>query len=212
MRNNDEIITIIKSAMKEQDMSLSELARRVGVAKSAVSRYLNLTREFPLNRSEDFAKVLSISTEYLLGFDKSEQHEQPQLETLPVKKIPVVSKVSAGLPIYSEENLIDYIYFATNKLNSDKEEFGLKVSGDSMDKIFQDGDIVVVEKDSVVENGQLGVVMINGYNATVKRIRYNGDQIILIPESNNSSHYPQVYGKNDEVKIIGRVVASQKLF
>ena len=44
MRNNDEIITIIKSAMKEQDMSLSELARRVGVAKSAVSRYLNLTR------------------------------------------------------------------------------------------------------------------------------------------------------------------------
>ena len=38
MRNNDEIITIIKSAMKEQDMSLSELARRVGVAKSAVSR------------------------------------------------------------------------------------------------------------------------------------------------------------------------------
>ncbi|MRN07980.1 helix-turn-helix domain-containing protein [Staphylococcus capitis] len=206
------MITIIKSAMKEQDMSLSELARRVGVAKSAVSRYLNLTREFPLNRSEDFAKALSISTEYLLGFDKSEQHEQPQLETLPVKKIPVVSKISAGLPIYSEENLIDYIYFATNKLNSDKEEFGLKVSGDSMDKIFQDGDIVVVEKDSIVENGQLGVVMINGYNATVKRIRYNGDQIILIPESNNTNHYPQVYGKNDEVKIIGRVVASQKLF
>lgn len=212
MRNNDEIITIIKSAMKEQDMSLSELARRVGVAKSAVSRYLNLTREFPLNRSEDFAKALSISTEYLLGFDKSEQHEQPQLETLPVKKIPVVSKISAGLPIYSEENLIDYIYFATNKLNSDKEEFGLKVSGDSMDKIFQDGDIVVVEKDLVVENGQLGVVMVNGYNATVKRVRYNGNQIILIPESNNQSHYPQVYGNNDEVKVVGRVVASQKLF
>lgn len=138
--------------------------------------------------------------------------EQPQLETLPVKKIPVVSKISAGLPIYSEENLIDYIYFATNKLNSDKEEFGLKVSGDSMDKIFRDGDIVVVEKDSVVENGQLGVVMINGYNATVKRIRYNGDQIILIPESNNQEHLPQVYGKDDEIKIIGRVVASQKLF
>ena len=67
MRNNDEIITIIKSAMKEQDMSLSELARRVGVAKSAVSRYLNLTREFPLNRSEDFAKALvSVQNIYLV--------------------------------------------------------------------------------------------------------------------------------------------------
>ncbi|MCG1215031.1 helix-turn-helix domain-containing protein [Staphylococcus epidermidis] len=76
MRNNDEIITIIKSAMKEQDMSLSELARRVGVAKSAVSRYLNLTREFPLNRAEDFANALHISTEYLLGFNRSEQTRQ----------------------------------------------------------------------------------------------------------------------------------------
>ncbi|SUM33820.1 Phage repressor [Staphylococcus gallinarum] len=129
-----------------------------------------------------------------------------------LKKIPVVSKISAGLPIYSEENLIDYIYFATDKIDSNKEEFGLKVSGDSMDKIFQDGDVVVIEKDSTVENGQLGVVMINGYNATVKRIRYNGDQIILIPESNNPNHYPQVYGLNDEVKIVGRVVASQRFF
>ena len=144
--------------------------------------------------------------------DLFQKEPQPQLETLPVKKIPVVSKISAGLPIYSEENLIDYIYFATNKLNSDKEEFGLKVSGDSMDKIFQENDVVVVEKDSIVENGQLGVVMVNGYNATVKRIRYNKNQIILIPESNNPEHLPQVYGEDDEVKIIGRVVASQKIF
>lgn len=73
MRTNDEIITIIKTSMKEQNMSLSELARRVGVAKSAVSRYLNLTREFPLNRAEDFAKVLGIKTEYLLGFAEREE-------------------------------------------------------------------------------------------------------------------------------------------
>ncbi len=116
------------------------------------------------------------------------------------------------MPIYAEENLIDYIYFATKNLSSNKEEFGLQVSGDSMDKLFQEGDVVVVEKDSTVENGQLGVVLVNGYNGTVKRIRYNNDQIILIPESNNPSHYPQVYGKDDEIKIVGRVVASQKLF
>lgn len=76
MRTNDEIITIIKTTLKEQNMSLSELARRVGMAKSAVSRYLNLTREFPLNRAEDFANALHISTEYLLGFNGSEQTRQ----------------------------------------------------------------------------------------------------------------------------------------
>ena len=48
-----------------------------------------------------------------------------------------------------------------------------------MDKLFQEGDVVVVEKDSTVENGQLGVVLVNGYNGTVKRIRYNNDQIIF---------------------------------
>lgn len=199
----------IKSRRKELNLTLEQVGDLVGVGKSTVRKWEtgdieNMKRD----KIVKLAKALRVSPSYIMGIED----EQPQLETLPVKKIPVVSKISAGLPIYSEENLIDYIYFATNKLNSDKEEFGLKVSGDSMDKIFQDGDIVVVEKDSVVENGQLGVVMINGYNATVKRIRYNGDQIILIPESNNSSHYPQVYGKDDEVKIIGRVVASQKLF
>lgn len=199
----------IKSRRKELNLTLEQVGDLVGVGKSTVRKWEtgdieNMKRD----KIVKLAKALRVSPSYIMGIEE----EQPQIETLPVKKIPVVSKISAGLPIYSEENLIDYIYFATNKLNSDKEEFGLKVSGDSMDKIFQDGDIVVVEKDSIVENGQLGVVMINGYNATVKRIRYNGDQIILIPESNNSNHYPQVYGKDDEVKVIGRVVASQKLF
>ncbi|WP_145352988.1 helix-turn-helix domain-containing protein [Staphylococcus cohnii] len=81
MRTNDEIITVIKTTLKEQNMSLSELARRVGMAKSAVSRYLNLTREFPLNRAEDFAKALHISTEYLLGFEENEQ-EKPKQDTI----------------------------------------------------------------------------------------------------------------------------------
>ncbi|MCI2773457.1 MULTISPECIES: S24 family peptidase [Staphylococcus] len=197
----------LKRLMELKSGSIKAFSEDIGLAYTTVRSILE--RGVFNAKVENVIKIckgLNIKPEEIMDID------QPQLETLPVKKIPVVSKISAGLPIYSEENLVDYIYFATNKLNSDKEEFGLKVSGDSMDKIFQDGDIVVVEKDSVVENGQLGVVMVNGYNATVKRIRYNGDQIILIPESNNQSHYPQVYGKNDEVKIVGRVVASQKLF
>lgn len=197
----------ISRLMKENNIDRKKLSNDLKVKYTTLSDWINAKTYPRIDKIELLADYFNVAKADLV-----EDKERQVLETLPVKKIPVVSKISAGLPIYSEENLIDYIYFATNKLNSDKEEFGLKVSGDSMDKIFQDGDIVVVEKDSVVENGQLGVVMINGYNATVKRIRYNGDQIILIPESNNSSHYPQVYGKNDEVKIIGRVVASQKLF
>lgn len=196
----------IKSRRKELNLTLEQVGDLVGVGKSTVRKWEtgdieNMKRD----KIVKLAKALRVSPSYIMGIED----EKPQLETIPVKKIPVVSKISAGMPIYTEENLIDYIYFATKNLNSNKEEFGLQVSGDSMDKLFQDGDVVVVEKDSTVENGQLGVVLVNGYNGTVKRIRYNNDQIILIPESNNPSHYPQVYGKDDEVKIVGRVVASQ---
>lgn len=199
----------IKSRRKELNLTLEQVGDLVGVGKSTVRKWEtgdieNMKRD----KIVKLAKALRVSPSYIMGIED----EKPQLETIPVKKIPVVSKISAGMPIYTEENLIDYIYFATKNLNSNKEEFGLQVSGDSMDKLFQDGDVVVVEKDSTVENGQLGVVLVNGYNGTVKRIHYNNDQIILIPESNNPSHYPQVYGKDDEVKIVGRVVASQKLF
>lgn len=75
MRNNNEIIKIIKQEMNKQNLSLSELARRVNMAKSAVSRYLNETREFSINRAEDFAKALHISTEYLLGFEEEKQQD-----------------------------------------------------------------------------------------------------------------------------------------
>ncbi|QGY85278.1 transcriptional regulator [Staphylococcus epidermidis] len=202
----------LKYLMEKKSGSVKAFSTEIGLAYTTVRSILE--RGIFNAKVENVIKIcngLNIRPEDIMDIKKPEPIES-NIETLPVKKIPVVSKISAGLPIYSEENLVDYIYFATNKLNSDKEEIGLKVSGDSMDKIFQDGDIVVVEKDSIVENGQLGVVMVNGYNATVKRIRYNKNQIILIPESNNPEHLPQVYGEDDEVKIIGRVVASQKLF
>ncbi|MRF37172.1 transcriptional regulator [Staphylococcus sp. KY49P] len=201
----------LKRLMEIKSGSVKAFSEEVGLAYTTVRSILE--RGVFNAKVENVIKIckgLDIKPEDLMGIEKPKV--ESSIDTLPVKKIPVVSQISAGLPIYSEENLIDYIYFATDKIASDKEEFALRVSGDSMDKIFQEGDVVVIEKDSTVENGQLGVVMINGYNATVKRIRYNNDQIILIPESNNPNHYPQVYGVNDEVKIVGRVVASQKLF
>ncbi|MDW3910686.1 LexA family protein [Staphylococcus saprophyticus] len=196
----------IKELRKQKKLTQTDLSKLTGYKQNTISSHENGTRGLDELDIMNYCEALGVTPTDLF------QKEQPQIETLPVKKIPVVSQISAGLPIYSEENLVDYIYFSKEKLSDDKEEFGLKVSGDSMNKIFDEGDVVVIEKDSIVENGQLGVVMINGYNGTVKRIRYNNDQIILIPESNNPNHYPQVYNKNDEVKIVGRVVASVKTF
>lgn len=197
----------IKELRKQKKLTQTDLSKLTGYKQNTISSHENGTRGIDEIDIMNYCEALGVTPT-----DLFQKEPQPQLETLPVKKIPVVSKISAGLPIYSEENLIDYTYIATKNLSSDKELFGLKVSGDSMDKEFKDGEVVIVEKDSVVENGQIGVVQINGYNATVKRVRYNEDQLILLPESNNNEHLPQVYNGTDDVKIIGRVVASQKIY
>lgn len=75
MRENKEIVAVIKSLMNDRELSLSELARRTGMAKSTISRYLNESREFPLNRANDFARVLKVTPEYLLGFEDDEPYQ-----------------------------------------------------------------------------------------------------------------------------------------
>lgn len=50
-------------------------AERIDMAKSAISRYFNYTREFPLNRADDFARVLGISTDYLLGISEENSNK-----------------------------------------------------------------------------------------------------------------------------------------
>ena len=71
MKTNSEIVDLIKSLYIEKDMSMSELARQVDMAKSALSRYFSKERQFPLNRIPAFAKALNVEPEFLLGIDNT---------------------------------------------------------------------------------------------------------------------------------------------
>lgn len=82
MRNNEEIVSLIQNMIEEKHMSMSEFARQVGIAKSTMSRYFNRTREFPLNKADDFAKVLGISPEYLLGLEEEKPRPEIDLSNL----------------------------------------------------------------------------------------------------------------------------------
>lgn len=203
----------LKRLMELKSGSVKAFSEEIGLAYTTVRSILQ--RGVYNSNVENVLKIckgLNLKAEKILDYDNGEQELENEIDILPVKEIPIVSQISAGLPIYAEENILEHTYIATKKLNSNKEIFGLRVNGDSMDKEFRDGDVVIVEKDAVVENGQIAVVQVNGYNATVKRVRYEKDRIILIPESNNPAHYPQVYSQDDEVKIIGKVVSSQKFY
>ncbi|AAX91004.1 XRE family transcriptional regulator [Staphylococcus pseudintermedius] len=201
----------LKYLRKKYDMEQIDLAKKLGrKSASSISEWEKGKYTPKMKTLSELARLFNVSINDLMEKDLS--NTKPQIDTLPVTAIPVVAKISAGLPIYTEENIIEYTYIPSQMTKGGKELFGLKVSGDSMDKEFREGDVVVVEKDSVVENGQIGVVNVNGYNATVKRIRYNEDKIILLPESNNSDHLPQVYTNDDEIKVVGKVVSSMKFY
>lgn len=210
----------LKQILREKKISQIELSKKTGIGRNSISDYINGKYEAKQDKVYAIAKALDISESWLMGYDVEKTRKksisfptQEEVVSFPAIKIPVISKISAGSPLYAEENIIEYAYVPEYlKKNRSGNLFYLKVTGDSMDKEFKENDLVLVEKDSPVENGQIGVILINGYNATVKRIKFDRDKIILIPESNNSEHLPQVYTHDDKVKIVGRVISVQKFY
>lgn len=204
MKNNKEVVETVIQLTREQNMSMSELARRVGIAKSAISRYFNGTRELPLNRIEDFAKALHTTSHFLLGVEP----ESPK-----GIKIPVLGTVPAGIPVSAVEDILDYEEIPKSWENQG-EFFGLKIKGDSMYPTLENGDIVIVKKQSTADNGDTVIVMVNGEDTTCKRYERSGTGIMLIP--NNNTYTPTFY-TNEEIEtlpltIIGKVVELRRKF
>lgn len=117
-------------------------------------------------------------------------------------KVPLVGTITAGEPITAIENITDYIDFNPTR-SYDDELFALKVRGESMiNAAILDGDIVVVEKMSVVENGEIAAVLVDGDSATVKRFYREDGHYRLQPENDGMS--PII---TDNAAILGKVVA-----
>lgn len=209
MNDNDQIINILNKLKDEQELSISELARRVGMAKSAVSRYFNKTRQFPLNRAHDFAAALNTTTEYILGIDDAKSKSK---KTKGVT-IPVLGDVAAGIPIEAIEDIIDYEEISKDMAHTG-DFFGLRIKGDSMSPRISEGDVVIVRQQNDAESGDIVVVLIDGESATCKRLMKYKDGISLI--SFNPMYNPMTFS-NDEIeskpiKIIGKVVENRQKY
>jgi len=151
MRTNDEIIEIVTELKDAKGWSLNELGRRLGIAKSSMSRYFNKTRGFPLNKAHDFAKVLGVSTEYILGFDlQGNKVDNPQHTSIPntvinQKTTPTITKiveVTEKLKIERQEKVLSY---STAQLEAQKLESPENVVKFTHDKATHSIDESVIE-------------------------------------------------------------------
>lgn len=117
----------------------------------------------------------------------------------------LLGTIRAGYDLYADEQL-DGVWPVPDYLIADGAEyFCLKVQGDSMigDNI-RNGDVILVRRQDYIEEGKVAVVLVNGDEATLKRITYQGNLAIL--QSSNPDKYPPRAIPADDIRIQGRAM------
>lgn len=193
-----EILEYIESSISERGFppSVREIGEAVGLnSPSTVHNHLEtLSRLGYLVR--DPAKPRAMLVRYDSGSGAA-------LERRPVRHVPLVGSVAAGVNVLAEENVEEVLPLPLD-FTGDGELFMLKVRGDSMiDAGILDGDYVVARQQHEARNGDTVVVGIPGDEATVKTWQRKGNKVTLIPH--NSRLSPMTFDAG-EVEIYGKVV------
>lgn len=191
---------------------LYDLRKDKLMTQDKIAKYLNIDRttyakleskKTSTISSETLNKLASfydVSVDYLLKNNKD------YIEKTGFK-VPVLGSIPAGIPVEAIEDIVDYEEISSS-LARTGEFFGLKVKGTSMQPRIMNNDVVIVRKQPTAESGDVCVVMVNGYEATLKEIKYTEDGIKLIPY--NTEFSEMIYTKEDieklPIKIIGKVV------
>lgn len=125
--------------------------------------------------------------------------------------INVLGRVAAGIPIEAVEDIIDTEEIS-EALASTGEFFGLLIDGDSMEPDIHKGDTVIVRQQNDAESGEIVIAMVNGGDATCKRLIKYAEGISLVSLNNN--YAPMFFSNKDvaekPVRIIGKVVESRR--
>lgn len=126
---------------------------------------------------------------------------------------PVYGRIAAGEPNWAEECMEGKMPIDPELMNiiNPEECFFLKVNGESMNKVIKNGAFALIRKTDWVENGEIAVVLVNGFDATLKKFTKQGDLVILEPMSDDPSFTTQVYNKNTEIKIIGKYIGKMEM-
>ena len=121
----------------------------------------------------------------------------------------MLGSIPAGIPIEAIEDIVDYEEITENMAKSGT-HFGLRVQGDSMQPTINAGDIVIIRQQEDAENGKICVVMVNGYDATLKAIKKEPNGLWVLPHNPNSDFKPTFYTNKEveelPVRILGVAV------
>lgn len=196
----------LKYYMTLYNKDRNQVCKDLNIKYSTFSEWINANKYPRIDKIELLADYF--------GIQKSDLIEKRVSKFKPKGvKIPVLGYVRAGVPIDAVEEILDYEEI-TQEMAAQGEHFGLKIKGDSMEPKFSDGDVVIVRKQSDVDNSDIAVVLVNGNDATIKKIKKRPDGIMLIP---TNPAYEVMFYNNSEidslpVSVIGKVVELRAKF
>lgn len=164
----------VRELMKEMDYKSP---------RSASVIFQNLIDKNILNKKDDGS----------IQFIKYEFEEVAREQTV---KVPLLGTIACGLPILAEENIEAMIAVSTKLAKSSNKYFLLQAQGNSMNENgINDGDLVLVKQQNSADNGDIVVALIDD-EATIKELRVNDDNVLLLPRSSNKTHTPIILSRN----------------
>ena len=197
-----DINNILRNAILESKIPITTIAKRSNITRQHIYKIMKGEKNVSSNTLQKLCEAINISPSSL--YDGIIEHT-----TKKGFRIPVLGTIPAGIPIEAIEDILDYEEISED-MATKGEYFALKVKGDSMIPTIKDGDIVIVKQQDDAESGKICVVMINGFDATLKEIKKDPMGLWVLPH-NPSSEFKPTFFTNQEivdtpVRIIGVAV------
>ena len=187
--------SILRNLRKANHVTQRHLADSLYIDCSTVTKW-ETGKAIPspetLNKVADY---FGVSVDYLLG--RTNSRSAPDDSSKGVK-VPVLGNVQAGIPIEAVEDIIDYEEIS-QEMASRGDYFALKVRGTSMEPKFSEGDVVIVKKQNTADTGDIVIALVNGNDATIKKLKYTKEGLYLLPS--NPEFEPMFFSKHEVVTL-----------
>lgn len=205
----------IENLRDMKGISQKELSKILDIHPSVMNRIELGTRPVRNDEIVKIATYFDITTDELLGNKLKVNRAEAEISRRnKIVTVPVLGNIPAGVPIEAIENIEDYEEIVVPNSAEKQDYFCLKVKGDSMTPDIGEGDVVVLRKQSSVDSGDVAAVIINGNEATLKRVDIFPNGIMLVPFNRNyeSKFYSPEEIEQLPIKILGKVIELRRKF
>lgn len=197
----------IAEARIAKGWSQQKLAEMIGTTQQQIARYESGNNDVKASVLIKLSGALDVTLSYLLGLKDTDEGTAREDQFVDV---PLYGSIAAGTPIEMME-VEDTFPVPAKMHDAHPEAFLLKVEGESMNRILPNGCYALVDPcETVEESGAPYAVCVNGYDATIKRVRKLNNGFELVPDSTDPTYPVQTYNYNEPgtetITVIGRVV------